>query len=120
MRARQHATCPMDALLRLLMGPWTTYLIWVLREKGPLRFGELKRELNGVSSRVLTQRLRMLEEAGLVARDYRPTVPPAVSYSLTERADELGEVLEMLARIADRWDIKGDASVATLVSENVE
>ena len=52
--------CPMDSLLRLLMGPWTTYILWVLRSNGPTRFGELKRKVPGVSAKVLTERLRML------------------------------------------------------------
>lgn len=95
----------MDALLRLLMGPWTTYLLWVLRQNGPLRFGELKRQLPGISSRMLTQRLRMLEEAGIIFRDHRPTIPPEVSYGLTERGDELGDVLDGLEVIARRWGL---------------
>ena len=49
----------MDSLLRLLMGPWTTYIIYVLRTNGPTRFGELKRKVTGVSAKVLTERLRM-------------------------------------------------------------
>src|SRR3546814_11860405 len=44
-------TCPVDAVLRLLMGPWTTYPLYVLRTQGPRRFGELKREVTGISAR---------------------------------------------------------------------
>src|SRR3546814_13142011 len=69
-------TCPVDAVLRLLMGPWTTYILYVLRTQGPRRFGELKREVTGISAKVLTERLRMLEEAKLVRRDYQATIPP--------------------------------------------
>ena len=42
--------CPMDALLRVLMGPWTSYILWVLRSNGPTRFGELKRRVTGISA----------------------------------------------------------------------
>jgi len=96
--------CPMDALLRLLMGPWTTYLLWILRQHGCSRFGELKRLIPGISARVLTQRLRLLEQAGIIARDHQPTIPPQVSYSLTARGQELSQVLDELAVIARRWE----------------
>jgi DNA-binding HxlR family transcriptional regulator len=95
----------MDALLSLLTGPWTTYLLWILRQNGPLRFGELQRQLQGISSRVLTLRLRMLEEAGVIYRNHRPTIPPEVSYGLTERGEELGNVLDELEVIARRWGL---------------
>jgi len=54
---------------------------------------------------MLTQRLRMLEEAGLIFRDYRPTIPPEVTYGLTDRGDELGIVLDELEVIARRWGL---------------
>ena len=95
--------CPMDALLRLLMGPWTTYLLWVLRQQGPQRFGALKRAIPGISSRVLTERLRLLEEAGVIHRDHLPTIPPQVTYSLTRRGEELAPVLDALDTLARRW-----------------
>jgi len=96
--------CPLDSLLRLLMGPWTTYILWVLSTKGPLRFGVLKREIPGISSKVLTDRLRMLESAGVIYRDYKPTVPPQVTYGLSDRGKELRQVLDALNDISRRWD----------------
>ena len=95
--------CPMDALLRLLMGPWTTYILWVLRAEGPKRFGELKRRVSGISAKVLTERLRTLEAAEVIGRHYEPTIPPQVTYSLTERGRELDPALDMLGSIALRW-----------------
>src|SRR3546814_1616043 len=96
-------TCPVDAVLRLLMGPWTTYILYVLRTQGPRRFGELKREVTGISAKVLTERLRMLEEAQLVRRDYQATIPPQVTYSLAPRGAELTPMLDMVRDIAMRW-----------------
>jgi DNA-binding HxlR family transcriptional regulator len=93
----------MDGVLRLLMGPWTTYIIWNLRSKGAMRFGELKRAVSGVSAKVLTERLRHLEEAGLVDRHYEATIPPQVTYSLTKRGRELEEVLDALYKIGCKW-----------------
>src|SRR5262245_1999380 len=95
--------CPLDSLLRLLMGPWTTYILWVLTSNGPTRFGELKRRVPGISAKVLTERLRMLQDAEVIYRDFQPTIPPQVTYSLTTRGRELHEVLESLSVIAKRW-----------------
>ena len=103
MRRAHSPNCPMDAILRLLMGPWTTYVLWILRNGGPIRFGELKRQIGGVSAKVLTERLRALEAAGIVYRHYEPTVPPAVTYGLTPRGRELDSVLDALNAVAVRW-----------------
>lgn len=102
--ASDHAGCPMDALLRLLMGPWTTYVLWVLRSRGTQRFGALKRAIPGISSRLLTARLRLLEQAGVVRREHVATIPPQVSYSLTARGAELAPVLDALDALARKWD----------------
>ena len=93
----------MDALLRLLMGPWTTYILWLLYSNKVLRFGQLKRFMPDVSAKVLTERLRMLETADLVHRDYHPSIPPQVSYSLTEKGLDLQNVLEGLNGLARKW-----------------
>ena len=93
----------MDAVLRLLMGPWTTYVLWVLRSKGPTRFGELKRQVSGVSAKVLTARLRMLEQAEIIERHYEPTIPPRVTYGLAKRGQELAEMMDGLNAVAQRW-----------------
>ncbi len=100
---RQMTTCPMDALLRLLMGPWTTYILWTLRQRGPLRFGMLKREVVGISARMLTERLRLLEGAGILYREYHEQPLPRVIYGLTERGMALGEVLDKMDSLARRW-----------------
>lgn len=95
--------CPMAAMLRLITGPWTLYILWTLRSKGPTRFGALKRSIQGISAKVLTERLRLLEEAGLVYREHEPTIPPQVTYGLTERMSDLNPVLDQLNEIALRW-----------------
>ncbi len=106
------AACPMDYILRMLMGPWTTYIVYNLRTYGPQRFGELKRRVNGVSAKMLTERLRTLEGAGLIKRDYEATIPPKVTYSLTARGHELDEVLGGLADVAIRWQAEDAAAKA--------
>ncbi len=99
------SSCPMDGLLRIISGPWTTYILWRIGNAESLRFGELKRLVPGVSSRVLTERLRKLEDAGLLHRDYQPSIPPKVSYSLTPRGQELREILNDLSNVAQKWGL---------------
>jgi DNA-binding HxlR family transcriptional regulator len=97
------ASCPMDYILRQLMGPWTTYILWVLRTKGPLRFGALKKEVAGISAKMLTERLRTLERAALIYRSYETTVPPKVTYGLAPRGLELQPILDAFADMGRRW-----------------
>lgn len=112
-RSRLASPCPMDRLLRLLTGPWTTYLLWVLSANGPTRFGELKRRVPGISAKVLTDRLRMLEEAGVIYREYEETIPPKVTYGLAPRGLELRAVLDGLNAIARRWSEQDQGARAT-------
>jgi len=108
-QAKESVTCPMDFILRMLMGPWTTYILYNLRSHGPQRFGELKRRVSGISAKMLTERLRTLEGAALVKRDYEATIPPKVTYSLTKRGGELDGVMDQLAAIAIRWEAEDAA-----------
>ncbi len=110
---KESASCPVDFILRMLMGPWTTYILYNLKTHGPQRFGELKRRVSGVSAKMLTERLRTLEGAGLVRRDYEATIPPKVTYSLTSRGHELDDVLGRLAEVGMRWETE-DAALRSL------
>ena len=77
---------------------------------GPTRFGALRRQIDGISSRLLTERLRDLEEKGFIYRHYEPTIPPAVTYGLTKRMQEISGALDKLDELAHKWqdeDAKG-------------
>jgi DNA-binding HxlR family transcriptional regulator len=107
--------CPMDSLLRVLMGPWTTYILYVLRTNGPTRFGELKRRVAGISAKVLTERLRMLVNADIILRHYEPTIPPQVTYALAPRGRELADIIDRLDQVAKKWqaeDLVSEQKVA--------
>jgi DNA-binding HxlR family transcriptional regulator len=94
---------PLAKLLGILSSRWTLLLLHSLHMEGPKRFGELKRRLGAISTKTLTDRLRMLEAEGWLTRHYEPTVPPQVTYALAERVLELDGVLTELDRIAERW-----------------
>jgi DNA-binding HxlR family transcriptional regulator len=98
---------PLAKLLGILSSPWTLLLLHRLHVEGPKRFGELKRRLGAISTKTLTERLRMLEAEGWVTRHYEPTIPPQVTYAITELVLELDGVMSELDRIAERWYGKG-------------
>jgi len=95
--------CATGGLLAILTRPWTMHILWVLGHDGPTRFGLLRRKTTGISSRVLAERLRMLEARGFVYRKYEATIPPAVTYGLTSRMDQMRPILEQLDRLAGIW-----------------
>jgi DNA-binding HxlR family transcriptional regulator len=78
---------------------WSVYVIHILGANKTLRFNELRREVDGISQRMLTVTLRGLERDGLVARTVFPEVPPRVEYSLTP----LGATLRQLIRGLVDW-----------------
>jgi DNA-binding HxlR family transcriptional regulator len=79
------------------------HILWTLSTRGPTRFGVLRRQVEGISSRVLTERLRVLEEKGFVFRDYKPTIPPSVTYGITSRMKDISKVLDELNELAKKW-----------------
>ena len=95
--------CPLHGLVTILSGPWTTYILWLLRNRGGMRFGQIKKQMPSISAKVLTERLRMLEELGIVHRDHEPTIPPKVTYSLTARGHELDGAIDALDALALKW-----------------
>ena len=95
--------CPMHHLVSLLSGPWTTYILWLIRSKGAQRFGELKKQMPKISAKVLTQRLRMLEDEKIIKRHQEETVPLKVTYSLTKRGKELDKLLDEINKLAKKW-----------------
>src|SRR3981081_4680354 len=98
--ANTPSPCAIGGLLELLTRPWTMHILWVLSTHGPTRFGVLRRQIEGISGRVLTERLRTLEGAGFVFRHYEQTIPPAVTYGITDRMKDIEKVLQQLEALA--------------------
>lgn len=95
--------CAVNCLLETLTKPWIMQILWVLGNDGPTRFGALRRKVEGISARVLAERLKHLEERGFVFRKYEPTIPPAVTYGLTNRMSEMEPVLKQMADLGQKW-----------------
>ena len=87
--------CPTRTVLDIVADKWTSLLIVAL-VPGTKRFQQLKREIGGITQKMLTQTLRSLERNGLVERRAYATVPPRVEYTLTRLGHTLSESLEAL------------------------
>jgi DNA-binding HxlR family transcriptional regulator len=93
--------CPMAACMAILGGAWTPEVVWHLSE-GPRRFSELRRDLLMISAKVLTTRLRALEQQGVVKRAVMPTSPPSVEYDLTDLGLELVPAIRALVEVGHK------------------
>ncbi|MGV3652241.1 MAG: winged helix-turn-helix transcriptional regulator [Devosia sp.] len=89
----------MAEVLGTIAGKWTVFIVGAL-SRGPRRFSELRREIEGISQKMLTATLRDLERDGFVARKVTPTIPPRVDYELTEMGRELREPLHVIGNWA--------------------
>jgi len=95
--------CPhFHAAIELIGKRWTGAIVWALTER-PQRFGELLKAVPGLSDRLLSRRLRELEDEGLVEREVEPGSPVRVTYSLTEAGAGLGPALAELKAWARRY-----------------
>jgi DNA-binding HxlR family transcriptional regulator len=92
----QSAGCKNVAPVLNRVGDKWSMLIVMILSRGPRRFSELKREIDGISQRMLTLSLRGLERDGLVTRTVTPTIPPRVDYELTELGISLREPVKAL------------------------
>jgi DNA-binding HxlR family transcriptional regulator len=93
--------CPLSECMKLIGGAWTANILWYLRG-GERCFTELQTDLNGVSAKMLTARLRKLEREGIVERLTRSTSPPTVWYALTPLGQELAGALVNVIDIGQR------------------
>lgn len=90
-------SCTLALAMDIVGGKWKMVILWHLRH-GILRFNELRRLLEGITQKMLTQQVRELEESGLISRTVYPVVPPKVEYALTEEGQKLIPALEMLCQ----------------------
>ncbi|MCA1909008.1 MAG: helix-turn-helix transcriptional regulator [Magnetospirillum sp.] len=88
--------CPVGRAAQVIEGKWTTLVVRELLA-GPRRFGQLLTALDGISPKVLTERLRLLEGRGLVHKEIYPVVPPHTEYSLTDKGMGLLVVIKAMA-----------------------
>jgi DNA-binding HxlR family transcriptional regulator len=103
------AYCPMfqDAV-ELIGRRWTGSIVRTLLT-GSSRFGEVLAKVPGLSDRLLSERLRELEAAGIVERRVYPEVPVRIEYALTEKGRELEAIVTAISGWADKWSSVAEA-----------
>lgn len=99
------AACPLLECMSLIGGAWTPSIIWHLRG-GPRRFSELRADIPLVSAKVLTGRLKDMQEQGTVRRRVVPSSPPSVEYSLTAAGERLVPAIEAIAAVGEELKAK--------------
>ncbi|HVF88883.1 MAG TPA: helix-turn-helix domain-containing protein [Blastocatellia bacterium] len=98
---RKSTTCPAEITLEVIGGRWKMVILYHLFQ-GVKRFSQLRRAVEGITQKMLTQQLREMERDGLVHREIYPEVPPRVEYSLTP----LGESLKPVVDEMSRWGLR--------------
>ena len=87
--------CPVATTVQLIGSKWKLLILRNLMQR-PWRFNELRKDLEGISQKVLTDSLRSMQEDGIVTRTVYPEVPPRVEYSLTELGRSLEPILDAM------------------------
>lgn len=98
--------CPVATTVQLIGSKWKLLILRNLLAR-PWRFNELKKNLEGISQKVLTDSLRSLEEDGIVTRTVYPEVPPRVEYSLSE----LGDSMRPIIKAMEQWGLGYQAKI---------
>ncbi len=101
-KTRSPIECRADEIWNVLGRAWALLILKKLTENEATRFNEIKKSIPQISNTVLSERLRELEEQGLITKKVYAQVPIRVEYSLTKQARDLGKILERL----DDWVIK--------------
>lgn len=100
--------CPVATTVQLIGSKWKLLIIRNLQMR-PWRFNELKKNLEGISQKVLTDSLRSMEEDGIIVRTVYPEIPPRVEYSLSK----LGESMKPILDAMEQWGNNYKSSLET-------
>ena len=94
--------CPVATTVQLLGSKWKLLILRNLLTR-PWRFNELRRDLEGISQKVLTDSLRSLEEDGIITRSVYPEVPPRVEYAMSELGESMRPIIDAMAEFGIRY-----------------
>lgn len=103
------------AIARAVFGKWSLDILTLLYLHHEAGFQEMRRELGRISSRVLSTKLKRMQDTGLIRRDVKPTHPPRVAYSLTERGlmvAKLGEPVFLYLRLSNELAEAGGSAAS--------
>ena len=97
-------SCAVAACAEIIGAKWTALLVHDLSE-GPRRFSQLERSCVGISPRTLSERLRVLEDEGIVERYSYPESPPRVEYELTQKGEALLPIINAMREFGHDWGL---------------
>lgn len=103
--------CPVGECMVMLGGAWAPNIIWYL-SGGPRRFSELKIDIPGISAKVLSTRLKDMEEKGAIERRIMPTSPPSVEYRLSELGQEFVPAIQAIVEVGYKLKLRREAKLA--------
>lgn len=103
--AKTFTDCPVEYTAAVIANKWK---IIILREllAGTKRYNELTRNVVGISAKVLTENLRELEADGIISRKVYPEVPPKVEYTLTDKGEDLRDVIDAMKLFGEKYKDK--------------
>jgi DNA-binding HxlR family transcriptional regulator len=87
---------PFDEAMELISGKWKMNILFCISEIGTMRYSEIRSTLGNITNRVLSKKLKELEENGLIIRKEYPQIPPKVEYSLAPKGKSLLPILRMI------------------------
>ncbi|MFU0800642.1 MAG: helix-turn-helix transcriptional regulator [Xylanivirga thermophila] len=90
--------CPVEYTLEAIGGKWKSLILWSLAQDGVKRYGEIKKSINGITHKMLSQQLKDLESKGLIHREQYNQIPPKVEYWLTKKGQTLVPILEAMCQ----------------------
>lgn len=102
--------CPVNLAIDALTGRWKTLILWQLVLLEVARYGALKREVRGITHKMLAQSLRELEADGLILRQVFAVVPPHVEYRLSDAGQALIPVLRAMEQFGERYAVAAAAA----------
>lgn len=99
---KKNSECPIESVVNVIGGKWT---IQILREllEGEKRFSELQKNLDGISPRTLSIRLKDLEGHQIINREVHSSIPPNVTYFLTEKGKALESIFDEMTKFGKNW-----------------
>ncbi len=98
MSLQKESKCPLGNIMEVISKKWALLVINTIGNSQKIRYSEIRKTLGAINSKTLTDRLKELEEAGLIKREAHAEIPPRVEYSLTEDGKALREAIMPLMR----------------------
>ncbi len=100
-------SCPIEYTMNLIAGKWKMVILWHLSQEKVMRYGEIKKTLNNITHKMLSQQLKELEADGFINRVAYSQIPPKVEYSLTKLGESFLPVMKSLSSWGENH-LKGD------------